>query len=104
MCRLTRSRARALPSGIAFSSGSFSGTPQAPGSYSFTVFVTDSVGHEVYTSVSYTVFGFSGGSLPPAIAYTPYSAGVSAAGGYQPYSYTMTGAPPGLSISYDRRH
>ena len=92
--------AGSLPSGISFNAGSFSGTPAAPGSYSFTVFVTDSTGHEVYTSVSYTVFGFSGGALPPAVAYTPYSASVnSAAGGFPPYTYTGTGLPPGLTIS-----
>ncbi len=100
-----------LPSGLALgsTSGIISGTPTTPGTYSFTVRATDSVGTSVTQPFSITISSpsitFTG---PPILlsgtvgtAYTatiPVTGGVPYAGGL--YLFTMTGTfPPGLSIA-----
>jgi uncharacterized protein (TIGR03437 family) len=91
--------ATGLPSGMSFTAGALSGTPTAPGFYNFQVSVSDAAGHTASTGVNFTVLGFSSGSLPPANTYTPYSTTVTASGGYQPYTYSGSGAPSGITIS-----
>jgi len=90
-----------LPAGIAFSGGSYSGTPTAAGNYSFIVQVVDSQGSAALGAVSYSVFGISGSALPKAVAYTPYSTNLAPIGGSSPYAFSATGVPPGLALTGD---
>ncbi|MFC0588208.1 putative Ig domain-containing protein [Novosphingobium aquiterrae] len=103
----------ALPTGLTFTAGSgtISGTPTAPGSYTITVTATDTgstgPGAPYTASANYTV------SVPaPAIAITPttltagaggaaYNQQLTASGGIASYTYSVTAGtlPPGLTLS-----
>lgn len=96
-----------LPNGLSLNSGgAISGTPTAPGTFPFTVQVTDSAGSRASKSLSITVSS-SGGltitttQLPNAEQSVPYSATLSAAGGTPPYTWSLvSGAlPAGLNLN-----
>jgi uncharacterized protein (TIGR03437 family) len=91
--------AGALPPGVFVSPTGIAGTPTKPGPYSVGVIVTDSAGAIQSTSFTFSVFGFTGSSLPAGITGAPYLASVGAAGGTQPYKFVITGLPPGFSAS-----
>lgn len=96
-----------LPSGLTLSgSGVLSGTPTTPGTYSFTVQVTDKAGATastsfqlLITSAALTITTLS--PLPAGKVNTPYSDTLSASGGTQPYAWTTTNGtlPAGLSLN-----
>jgi uncharacterized protein (TIGR03437 family) len=96
-----------LPTGLSLSaSGQLSGTPSTPGSFTFTLQVTDAAG--ATASASYTiVIGalplalLTGNSLPNDIVGSPYPLQIfSASGGVPPYTFTISSGalPPGLSF------
>ena len=106
-----------LPPGIKFSlspTPNFSGTPTATGTFPVTIEVTDSTGTHASQSGS-IVISPAGTPPPPAPlqiiapgARTPDDVGtvgesfletLEATGGVYPYTWTITGLPPGLSIT-----
>jgi uncharacterized protein YhjY with autotransporter beta-barrel domain len=100
-----------LPAGLTLnsSSGVLSGTPTTPGTYSFTVTVTDtSAPNSTSVSRTYTNFAVANASislspttLPNATVGAVYSQAISASNGNAPYTFSIsTGSlPAGLSLS-----
>lgn len=95
-----------IPSGILLntSTGELSGIPTATGDFLFSVSATDTNG--CHTSGPYLVhivcptITLSPAALPAVTVNTAYSQPVSAAGGNDPYSYTVSSGtiPPGLTL------
>jgi uncharacterized protein (TIGR03437 family) len=94
-----------LPTGVSIDpkSGLISGTPTAPGPYTFTIQVTDSAGNVATQSFSVTIYSalaFTTTSpLPPATAGTNYSLTFAATGGLGPYTFSTSDPPPGLTLN-----
>ncbi len=105
----TFSFAGALPGGLTMSSaGVITGTPLAAGVSNFTVQVRDSSATPQTATARLSIFvsntpvtplQITTTSLPNFIPGTPYTAAVSATGGVQPYTFSATGLPAGLTIS-----
>ena len=96
-----------LPPGLSLtaSTGAITGKPATAGSYSFLVEVADSTAppQRVSASLSVLINGaltITTGKLPDGTAGQPYSAGLAAQQGKQPYSWSIGGGslPPGLSL------
>lgn len=96
----------ALPAGLTLngSSGVISGTPNAIGTTTVTATVTDRFNKSAATTFTWTVTPVplsitrpADQSSPRKTTITPLK--VQAAGGTQPYSWTISGQPPGLSIN-----
>ncbi|MEU4157530.1 putative Ig domain-containing protein [Actinoplanes sp. NPDC026670] len=93
--------ATGLPPGLTMASdtGIVSGTPTAVGSWTSTVTVTD--GYEQAASKTFT---FTAASLSLSVAAQTFTMGtattvtIAAAGGIQPYVYTGTNLPTGLTM------
>ena len=95
------------PTGASFSSsatgGTLSGTLTAAGTFTFTVTVTDSA--QTTNSRSFTIhvtvatLTVTTASLPNGQVGLAYSAGVAASGGVPPYTWAISGLPPGVSGS-----
>ena len=91
-----------LPPGTTFANCTLTGTPTTPGTYTFTVTVTDSTGVIANKSVTITV-------APPGLSLTgtvgngqvgvAYGGQLTGIGGVPPYSYGASGLPDGLSLS-----
>ncbi len=93
-----------LPPGLSASSaGAISGTPTTAGPYSVAATVIDFAGTRATKTYAVTIAGPSltvtTTSLPAGVVGTAYSASLSASGGVQPYTWTATGLPAGLSVS-----
>ncbi len=98
-----------LPSGLSLSSsGVITGTPQATGTFMFTVQVTDSTSPTRLTatasrsiSVASAPLSITTTTLPDAIGGTTYSAALGATGGTSPYSWVVSSGalPAGLTLS-----
>ncbi len=100
-----------LPAGLNLSTGGvITGTPSGNfvGTTKFTVIVTDSETPTPQTataglSIAITVAPLSvtttSSSLPVGVAFAPYNATLSATGGIQPYTWSISGNPPWLSIN-----
>ncbi|MGK5013095.1 putative Ig domain-containing protein [Janthinobacterium sp. MDB2-8] len=95
-----------LPAGLTLNgSGLLSGTPTASGSFSFTVQAADAhafTGTQSYTLVvSSATVGLTPATLANPTAEAPYSAGVTAAGGTAPYTFSVSSGslPAGLSLN-----
>jgi len=91
----------ALPGGLSLnaSTGVISGTPSAPGAYSFTLQVRDSAsntGTQGFSgSVSGTALAITTATLPGMIDGSAYSQTVTATGGVSPYTFSVSsGALP----------
>ena len=101
--------AGSLPAGLSLnaSSGAITGTPTATGTSNFTVKVTDSTQptHETATaSLSITInsaLTITTTSLPNGSVNSQYNATVNAAGGLQPYIWSILSGslPPGLTAN-----
>jgi len=96
----------ALPAGLSIStSGVISGTPTAAGTSSVTLKVIDGNGITATAPYSITVEASplviaSPASLPAGEVNVPYPMTTfTAAGGAQPYSWSITGLPPGLTTN-----
>jgi hypothetical protein len=94
-----------IPTGTSLSSGGvFSGTPNAAGTYSFTVTATDAKGYPGSRSYTMTpappAFTISPALLPAASVYSTYTQTLSTTGGVSAYSYSESGTlPVGLTLS-----
>lgn len=101
----------ALPAGVSLSGATLSGTPTAPGSYSFTITATDAgasgVGAPFTTSRAYTLevaaptLTLTPATLPASSAGTVYTQALSASGGVAPYSFALSAGtlPAGLTLT-----
>ncbi|WP_312772289.1 putative Ig domain-containing protein [Pseudoxanthomonas mexicana] len=100
-----------LPAGVSLSGATLSGTPTAPGSYSFTITATDTgasgVGAPFTTSRAYTLevaaptLTLTPATLPASTAGTVYTLALSASGGVAPYSFALSAGtlPAGLTLT-----
>lgn len=94
--------AGSLPSGIALSGSTLSGTPAAGGTYNFTITATDSTtgtgpftGSRAYTlTIAAPTITLAPTTIPDATEGAVYSQSFTASGGVAPYGYTMTGTLP----------
>jgi hypothetical protein len=101
-----------LPPGLSLSgtnilsSGTISGTPTTPGTYGFTLEVTDIIGRTETQPLSITVspaavpLTITTASLPAGTVGAAYSQPLAASGGTQPYTWSVPpgSLPPGLSL------
>jgi hypothetical protein len=95
-----------LPAGLSFDAGTamISGVPTLGGSFAFTVQVTDNnsvtASKQFTLAVSSNLLITTASPLPDAMAGSPYTRTLSAAGGVPPYVWTITGGslPPGLAL------
>lgn len=98
-----------LPAGLSLVglAGAITGTPTAVGTFSFTVQVKDSSTPPQSATANLSIAISGGGlsiataSLPNGVAGAPYSATISAAGGTQPYTFSVASGflPAGLALS-----
>jgi hypothetical protein len=95
-----------LPTGLNLntSTGGFTGTETAPGTFGFTITATDAHGYTGSQSYSLTpgapTFTFSPSTLSSATVYTAYSQALTTSGGVSAYSYSETGTlPSGITLS-----
>ncbi|WP_353227163.1 putative Ig domain-containing protein [Pseudomonas qingdaonensis] len=97
-----------LPTGIALSStGTLTGSPSSPGTYTFSVTAVDSSSNLTSVSQSYTLtiatpfIDITPITLPAATVGTGYSTSISASGGVAPFDYGIAfGAlPAGMSLT-----
>ncbi|MDQ0995413.1 uncharacterized protein with beta-barrel porin domain [Phyllobacterium ifriqiyense] len=99
-----------IPGGLILSSGGLlSGTPNATGSFTFTIRATDAdgfIGERQYTvAIPVPVIAVAPADLPDGKASNAYvPATLSATGGAAPYSFQVTAGalPAGLSLAGDR--
>ena len=96
-----------LPGGLTLnaSTGTISGTPTVPGSFSFTVKVVDSSSPQLSATQAYTLnisgLSITTTSLPNATQLSPYSTTMLASGGTLPYSWSISvgSLPTGLTLN-----
>lgn len=85
--------------------GTISGNPTTPGTYSVTVTATDAVGATASATFTWTITA----ATPPALVLANPGAQTStvgdvtslqlgASGGLPPYTWVVTGLPPGVSV------
>jgi hypothetical protein len=82
--------------------GAIFGTPTVAGSSTVSVQVSDSKGSTASTTLMLTVTILPLSvklSLPDGKQGSNYSGGITVSGGVPPYKQTITGLPPGLSVS-----
>ena len=100
--------AGALPAGLTLNAttGVISGTPTATGTSNFTVQVQDSATPKATATAALSIaidaqFAITTTSLPGGSISTAYSATVTASGGVQPYTWTITSGtlPAGLTLN-----
>jgi hypothetical protein len=95
----------AVPPGITFAAGTLTGTPSTAGTFTFTAAVKESAGVTADKAFSLTVAPgvtmTTPATLPDAMAGTPYSFTLAAAGGQGPYSWQVSAGslPDGLSLN-----
>ena len=90
------------PSGVSFNAaGVLTGTPTAAGTFQFTVQATDSAGAtgvRAFTAVILPAqLTITTSTLGAGTVNAPYSSGLAASGGRQPYRWSVSGLPTGLS-------
>jgi hypothetical protein len=99
-----------MPPGLTFTNtggiGLIQGTPTTPGTYSFTVQVTDSFSPPQNISQTFTINVLNNlvlphTSLPDAVLSIPYQEQIQPAGGTPPYKFVLgqySSMPPGLKL------
>ncbi|HMI51153.1 MAG TPA: Ig domain-containing protein [Candidatus Saccharimonadales bacterium] len=96
-----------LPPGVSLNNaGLFQGTPTTPGTYNFTVQVTDSFTPQFKISQAFTWNVLNGlvlpvQNLPDAVQNLPYAEFIQPAGGIPPYHYVLgqnSALPPGMHL------
>lgn len=95
-----------LPPGLTLdpNTGVISGTLSAPGPYSFTVEVTDSLGVHRYVTFAGVVraaVAVSPASLPAGMVGIPYTATVTATGGQGPYQLSIVSGALPAGLTFD---
>ncbi len=97
----------AVPPGLSLdAAGTLSGTPTAPGRYTFVVQVTDSSNPPLVAQQQFTVDVFAAPlsimtvSLPSGVVGIPYAYAVAVNGGAKPYAWSVGAGslPPGLAL------
>ncbi|HVR84995.1 MAG TPA: putative Ig domain-containing protein, partial [Planctomycetota bacterium] len=98
-----------LPPGLTLTAGTISGTPTIDGSFSFKIRVTDAKNRVADQLFVITVTGGTASALvlsstsplPGATQNSAYLFALSATGGLQPYTWTVTAGslPPGMSLN-----
>jgi hypothetical protein len=96
-----------LPNGVSLVPGSgnssylLAGTPAVPGTYTFSLDLTDVSGQILTKAVTLVVSALTAtpNTLPGGTVGATYSAAMTASGGAAPYTFTSFGLPPGLSIT-----
>jgi hypothetical protein len=94
-----------LPPGLSINTGTgaITGTPTTPGTYNFTVRVTEAGGSfdQVDASITVAAFPALSGTLPDASNGVAYDQGLSASGGHLPLAWDISAGalPDGLSIN-----
>jgi hypothetical protein len=93
-----------LPGGLSLSAaGAISGTPTTAGQFTLTATVTDAKGATAAGKFAITIapadLSIVTAALPDGVVGVAYSAGLSSSGGTGPYSWTVTGLPPGLTAT-----
>jgi hypothetical protein len=93
-----------LPGGLSLSAaGGISGTPTTAAQFTLTATVTDSKGATASGKFAITIvpadLAIATASLPDGVVGVAYTAGLSSSGGTGPYSWTVTGLPPGLTAT-----
>ena len=88
--------------GLTATGARISGTPTAAGSYSVTARVTDRSSPSQTATVDLSIvvaptLGISPASAPTGTVGLPYSATFTGTGGTAPYTFSITGAPAGLT-------
>ncbi|MBI5085466.1 MAG: putative Ig domain-containing protein [Acidobacteria bacterium] len=91
------------------SNGTIAGTPSTPGTFTFTVRVSDAVGAQATRQLSLSISGGLGittPALPNGSVGSAYSQALAASGGTPPYTWTIASGglvagqpPPGLTLS-----
>ncbi len=99
-----------LPPGVTFDSGTLSGTPYGPGTYSFALTVAQSFGNVPAFSTSTFTMNVAAEPItlalspnPPTevMAGTPFSTTLSATGGPSPYTFSGIDLPNGMTLAGD---
>lgn len=95
-----------LPSGLTLNSvsGSITGIASSAGTYNVTFAVTDSTGRKTSKSLTIKVdpsLLITNLQIPTTLANTPYSATISATGGYGPYVWSITGDTLPIGMTFD---
>ncbi|MDP2166799.1 MAG: putative Ig domain-containing protein [Thermodesulfovibrionales bacterium] len=94
--------AGAPPTGLTLNSntGLISGTPTSSGIYNFVVKITDYNGKTATKTLSITISDLqvTSTSMADGSLGAIYNATLSAAGGTKPYTWVVSGLPPGLSL------
>jgi hypothetical protein len=95
-----------LPSGLNLASdGQINGVPSSAGSYSFTAQVRDSSGATATRALTISIaapqptLAITTSALPGGTAGTSYSQQIAETGGTDPCTWSVTGAPAGMSIN-----
>lgn len=99
-----------LPPGLTLLAGGngisniLGGVPTVPGSYTFSLVVSDAGGQSLTIPFTQTVspLAITPGTLGPGMVGTPYSAELVASGGTAPYTFllsTASGMVPGITLS-----
>ena len=100
-----------LPPGLTFNAatGLIAGTPTTTGSYNFVLQATDTsdvpytvtAAEQIAVTAAGAALVVVGGNPPSGIVGTPYSAGLQAAGGSQPYTWSVVAGalPNGLTLA-----
>ena len=92
-----------LPPGLTAAAGAITGTPAQAGPFTIDVRVTDNAGASAARSYAVTIapaaLAIANASLPNGTVGAAYSAQLTASGGTAPYTWSVTGLPPGVDAS-----
>jgi 6-phosphogluconolactonase (cycloisomerase 2 family) len=100
--------AGALPSGVSFNAGTFSGTPAASGLSTFTLRLTDAQIPAVFTDQIYTInvlppppLVYGPATLPDGAVGIPYGKTFAPSGGLPPYMWSLLSGTPPAGLTFN---